>query len=305
MLVGLTPFMEQQAIWEQISNPSIDGGNWNAMGPTPNKIDYRPWTINIPTLRCPSDPGNGLPSLGRTNYGACLGDSSWLTAQQTHKDVSLEDNDASFASTYAQEAQASMRGFFRMYQASKFRDVLDGLSNTIAAGEMITYLGDSDVRGIVSRSGGGFDGHQEEIRDNPIICRPDIDAQRPSFWGSTADIDSDTPDFRRGYMWANAASVFCGTMTILPPNSEICGHDNSRRTTSTAPMSSQHQGGCHILMGDGAVKFITDSIEAGNSSAGNVWLGGVGVSAVGQKSPYGLWGALGTRAAKEVIEEEL
>uniref|UniRef100_UPI003563BA8C DUF1559 family PulG-like putative transporter n=1 Tax=Novipirellula sp. TaxID=2795430 RepID=UPI003563BA8C len=73
-----------------------------------------------------------------------------------------------------------------------------------------------------------------------------------------------------------------------------------------ATPSSRHQGGCHILMGDGAVKFITDSIEAGSSrntggGGAMVRLGGTGNAAPGQQSPYGLWGSLGTRASKEVI----
>jgi hypothetical protein len=58
-------------------------------------------------------------------------------------------------------------------------------------------------------------------------------------------------------------------------------------------------------MGDGAVKFITDSIEAGDNTVGNVWAGGTGDRRPGSISPYGLWGALGTSAHKEIIEEEL
>ena len=58
-------------------------------------------------------------------------------------------------------------------------------------------------------------------------------------------------------------------------------------------------------MTDGAIKFITDSIEAGDGRAGGVWLNGTGPQAPGSQSPYGLWGALGTRANKEVIEEEI
>ncbi|TWU46096.1 hypothetical protein Poly51_54910 [Rubripirellula tenax] len=67
-------------------------------------------------------------------------------------------------------------------------------------------------------------------------------------------------------------------------------------------MSSRHSGGVHVLMGDGAVKFITDSIEAGSRNAGMVWNGatGIGPRAPGKESPYGLWGALGTRANKEI-----
>ena len=52
-------------------------------------------------------------------------------------------------------------------------------------------------------------------------------------------------------------------------------------------------------MADGAVKFVTDSIEAGNDNAPVVTSANPG-----RPSPYGLWGALGTRASREVIEGE-
>ena len=63
-----------------------------------------------------------------------------------------------------------------------------------------------------------------------------------------------------------------------------------------------------MLMGDGAVKFITDSIEAGASRAtagtgAMVRLGGSGSASPGYMSPYGLWGALGTRANRETISD--
>ncbi len=57
-------------------------------------------------------------------------------------------------------------------------------------------------------------------------------------------------------------------------------------------------------MADGAVRYVTDSIEAGNSSAQSVAEGGTGGAAPGSRSPYGLWGALGTRAAKETINQD-
>jgi prepilin-type processing-associated H-X9-DG protein len=69
--------------------------------------------------------------------------------------------------------------------------------------------------------------------------------------------------------------------------------------------SSRHQGGAHILMGDGAVVFMTDSVEAGDSRQQMVFHNGSGASAPGAKSPYGLWGSLGTRASGETIEEQL
>jgi hypothetical protein len=58
-------------------------------------------------------------------------------------------------------------------------------------------------------------------------------------------------------------------------------------------------------MADGAVVFVTDSIEAGDSTNGTVIRSGTGNRAPGSKSPYGLWGALGTKASRETIEEQL
>ncbi len=90
--------------------------------------------------------------------------------------------------------------------------------------------------------------------------------------------------------------------TILPPNTELCVtfFDTGQGMLSA---SSRHQGGVHVLMGDGAVKFITDSIEAGNSSARTVQLSGTGTSSPGSIKPFGLWGSLGTKASSEVISE--
>ena len=97
--------------------------------------------------------------------------------------------------------------------------------------------------------------------------------------------------------------VFSTFNTIRPPNMELCLGDavNSPGVAST---SSRHQGGSHMLMADGAVKFFTDSMDAGDIHHGNIWLGGMNESVPGSASPYGTWGALGTRASREVIEQE-
>ncbi|MCM2369734.1 DUF1559 domain-containing protein [Aporhodopirellula aestuarii] len=303
MLVGITPFIEQQAIWEQISNPNNEGGTWPAMGPTPDTPAYEPWATTIPAFRCPSDPGKSLPgrgttnfALGRTNYAACLGDSTWMCSMYAHADIT-----GGTASEAAQHNRAAQRGFFKMFNnKGRFRDCLDGLSNTIAMGEIITYLRDKDIRGSIRRSGGGNDDSIASLRDNPELCRGKINPNKPQFWSANPDRDTRS----RGFRWADVSVMFSGAHTILPPNKELCGRQNFDDLVALGTMSSQHQGGCHVLMGDGAVKFITDSIEAGNSQAGNVWLNGTGAQAPGSKSPYGLWGALGTAASKETIEEE-
>ncbi len=309
MLVGITPFIEQQGLWSTISNPSqqrSDGGVqsplWSPMGPTPDQIQYVPWTTEIPTYRCPSDPGVGLPSLGRTNYAACVGDSSY----HSHYGP-FNDDRSEITTTRSQHANAAHRGFFQPLREARFRDILDGLSNTIAMGEIITDLGDSDSRANAPENGANTSAPGTVltgIRDNPDVCAQYKDPERPQFW-ATAYQRVTRANFGRGYRWADHGSLFSGCMTILSPNREICGPFNTLGTTCVATMSSRHQGGAHVLMGDGAVIFMTDSVESGTASAPNVWLNGTGGAAPGSQSPYGLWGSLGTRASAETIEEQL
>ena len=321
MLVGIIPFVEQQPLWEVISNPNDangdgvfspapfdaggNGGNngdFYAMGPTPDKRAYIPWVTEIVTYRCPSDPGTGLPAMGRTNYAACLGDSSDFTnvGFNIPGDITAQMNNG-----VSNRCRAAFRGFFRRQQRGRFRDVLDGLSNTIAMGEIATDLGDRDNRTIILEESSASIGTGDQVRDNPNLCLQAspvvIDPERPRFWmpGFTAVGASQG----RGYRWAEALPNYTCVQTISAPNRELCMRQNGGGR-GNATMSSRHPGGVHILMGDGAVKFVTDSIESGNQAIGNVWVGGAGASAPGSPSPYGLWGALGTAAVKEVIDGE-
>jgi prepilin-type processing-associated H-X9-DG protein len=313
-LVALTPFFEQQSLWEQISNPStvtVTGGPgsrtppWPAMGPAPFIDEYSPWLTEVPTLRCPSDPGYGLPGFGRTNYAACMGDSVWMMDQGPV----LINNGVVVRPTpdiHAREARAACRGAFVPRQKTRFRDVLDGLSNTVFGGEIATDLGDRDKRTAAS-----IRNETDHIRDEPDLCLHDgqVSSDRPQFWVNGAGGPTLAPsDQGRGFRWACGATVYTEFNTILPPNRELClGGDSNAGVDApgVACASSRHQGGTHILMGDGAVIFITDSIEAGSPHDPNVWFGGTDHSTPGSESPYGLWGAMGTRSSRENISEQL
>jgi prepilin-type N-terminal cleavage/methylation domain-containing protein/prepilin-type processing-associated H-X9-DG protein len=324
-LVGILPFMEQQALWEEVANPyvqTLGGGGtitYPAFAPSPNRNwNFRDaWHTSIPTLRCPSDPGVGLPSQGRTNYAACLGDSiDQAQAGVVHWKPPHNPPNGAEQSSQAQRARAACRGVFASHRETKFRDILDGLANTIMGGEITTDLGDRDVR-----TSGGLFGDYNSLRDDPTLGRApgNKDPERPQFWAAGVTTQVDGPSWEddsgdgRGYKWAGEGSMFTGFFTILPPNSETVyprhpngSHNwNPFNVPTMGSISSRHQGGAHILMADGAVKFITDSIEGGDITIGNVWQNGTGDSRAGSKSPYGLWGSLGSMAAKEVIEEEL
>ncbi len=298
-LVGLTPFMEQQALWEQISNPLDADGDasttndvFPSMGPNPTRslsdhasFRYQPFLTEVPTLRCPSDPGVGLPAQGRTNYTACQGDSSDRMHQGSENPFGVANDARAINTRHAQ------RGVFVPGERKQFRDILDGLSNTIAAGEIVTDLGDRDKRSHAARFstgklGSGIPGSLRAGK--ALFCRSFVDAQRPNFWAATgAQLHGGAED-RRGFKWAAGVPVFTGFNTILPPNSEICmAHHVSQE--GILPPGSRHQGGCHILLADGAVKFITDSIDSGNLESAMVANRG-GCRAAGSMSPFGLWG---------------
>ncbi len=314
-LVGLTAFFEQQGLWDQIRNPfqTVDSsGNtktYNPMGPWPgmplsahlSQGNYDPWLTEIPTLRCPSDPGVGLPASGRTNYAMCTGDSCDTGYGGALNRLTGMRQSGGTPPMY-QRVQASQRGAFAVQLDSKFRDVLDGLSNTIFMGEIATDLGDRDSRTHLLDSSINI----LNMGGN-IHCRQSLDPDRPQFWSSTPAPNrlAGSAEEKRGFKWSSLLPLYTQVLTILPPNSELCGNSNAVSIV-VAPPSSRHQGGCHILMGDGAVTFVTDSIEAGDVSRGQVGIHAQHTdpdSLPGIESPYGLWGALGTRASGEVLKD--
>ncbi|TWU32914.1 DUF1559 domain-containing protein [Novipirellula artificiosorum] len=302
--VALTPFVEQQALWEQISSPmnhpSGTPNPWPSMGPETGEESYTPWMTEMPTLRCPSDPGYGAPSMGRTNYAACLGDSIHYMDQGPLGILSDTTVTLSNLAAHGQQARAACRGAFISHDTTRFRDILDGLSSTVLLGEIATDLGDRDIRSIPAL---GNDSGTESVRDEPDLCQHEgfVDPSRPQFWIPGVPPNLAAVNAGRGFRWASSGAAYNAVNTILPPNRELCFDGPTASSTGTATISSRHQGGAHLVMGDGAVVFITDSIECGDIHHGNVWLSGTGKSRPGSKSPYGLWGALGTRASKEVI----
>ncbi|WP_442505366.1 DUF1559 domain-containing protein [Novipirellula sp. SH528] len=309
-LVGVLPFVEQQAMWESISNPSqettpgtsMPGGvannTWPAMGPVPWASQYKPWATELPAYRCPSDPSVSIGTgTGFTNYGFCFGDGVQFVNNGGYNDWGNIDNDnnngnGNNQTWVATRARAANRGMFWARHTTRFRDVLDGLSNTIAMGEIVTSMGQKEIiADIRSNTTGGGD----KIVREPGVCllpAQGIDPERPQFY------TGGTPTVPRGTRWGDGRANYSGMNTIFAPNKPSCsdGGDNTRGIYSPA---SRHQGGCHVLMGDGAVKFITESIEAGDSTHATVERDSANGAPAGSKSPFGLWGALGTRASKE------
>jgi prepilin-type processing-associated H-X9-DG protein len=86
---------------------------------------------------------------------------------------------------------------------------------------------------------------------------------------------------------------FGGFTTNAPPNAPSCAWNNHDAQNGLYPPSSRHTGGVNVAMGDGSVRFITDGINVGNLSSAATGLNG--------PSPFGVFGALGTRSSGEAV----
>lgn len=281
-LVPILPHIEQQALWEQISTAGIfNAVQYNAMGPMTWSLNYTPWRSTVETYRCPSDPATRLPhSWGTNNYSACVGDCIMETVYGGISRGGKVEN---------ANAKKCLRGIFEPRHFTNFSNILDGASNTIAVGEIVI---DSGAREIISQPAR----FNESFVDNPKLCYTTNVTLRPKHWdpGVNLGVDGD----RRGRRWQDSLPMYTSVNTVRPPNQESCLTFDSDGAEGTYTMASRHLGGCHVLFGDGAVKFITESVDAGNQSIGNIPRPG---SIDGQPSPYGIWGAMGTKSAREQI----
>jgi len=265
---------------------------YTSMGPAPSITSYTPWENEITTFRCPSDPGQGMPSMGRTNYAACLGDAIEGLGEGLWRYEASK-----WSPSGKEQMRATGRGMFIPRMITSFDDVKDGLSTTIMLGEIATHLGDNDVRTVPSMNNGWSGGVLDDVR----ICQAQIDPMRPMFWFAAGNIAlPGNVSQGRGYRWADSNGLMTGCNTILPPNSELCFGGNAA-STGTLTFSSRHRGGTHAAMGDGSIHFLTDSIDCG-SLGGTVTLKGTGPLAPDSPSVFGLWGALGTRDQGELVD---
>jgi len=268
-LVLLLPYFEQSPLYNQISGTMTIGAT--TFQPFGDNCDdgslYSPWKYDIPAFTCPSSP-NVKHYLSLIHYGFSAGDSAWWATPYL-----------SFA-----DARNRVRGPFGFQTNKRIADLSDGTSNTILMGEQTTSRGGRDALGGVLR------GQGNGVVDNPASCLLLANRSTGEFNGTG------TVSTSRGSRWCNGVIAYATVNTILPPNSPACTVGADFREAGQFPVQSRHTGGAHVLLGDGAVRFVSDNIDAGNLSVQDVR------TATG-RSPYGVWGSLGSIAGGETVGE--
>ena len=184
----------------------------------------------------------------------------------------------SVGDTMNDNAYGETRGVFAGQRWRRFADITDGLSNTIALAERAISNGDNKILG------GTTYGTASGMDTNPTLCL----ATRGTNGLYASGI---TVSYGTGRYWGDGRPNWCGVTTVLPPNSPSC-RSNEDYHWGIWSASSYHPGGANGLMTDGSVHFFSETINTGNLSAAQVSSG---------PSPYGVWGALGSRNGGETV----
>lgn len=266
--IGLLPFIEQTAMYEliQAGDPTIPiapGGPqaWGGFGP---------WNNSPDAVRCPSDP-NSTPGGRLNTYSFSVGDQA----------EGVRDNQTN-------------RGLFAFRRGVRFRDITDGLSNTVMMSERLIRQGPSGQNAVPA----GFrqvdylvnTAQVPGVQDTPNLCLATI-LQR---WYAEG-----TPlNGRTGISWQDGQTHYVGFNTILQPNSPSCFDRGAwgDQLGVVLPPTSRHTGGVNVVLADASVQFITDSVDNGDLTLPSPRSNNSG------PSPYGVWGAMGSRNGSETFE---
>ena len=97
-----------------------------------------------------------------------------------------------------------------------------------------------------------------------------------------------------GWWWAFGRPNLIGFNTIMPPNGPTCTFETGNGIHTAR---SYHPGGVSVVMLDSSVRLISPNIDAGTRTSERTYT-------TSGASPYGVWGALGTRASAEQFSND-
>lgn len=274
--VSLLPYLEQATLYNQITaanattTPRIPEGGpapWSGTAPAPAQ-----YTQRFAGFLCPTDPGI-VSVRGNNSYAFSRGDYVGLDSG-TGRDA------------------LNVNGLFCLRRCFSIRDITDGTSNTLALSERMMasfgiggnaspFIGQGIITGVTN------------ITTNPGSC---IAAAAPIRAGNRYSSGAGIKG-RFSSIWCDGQPEINSFYSVTPPNGPSCINDANGNADGAVGMfaaSSYHTGGAQVLLADGSVRFISENIDTGNLAVSTT---------LGGRSPYGVWGALGTKAGGETVGE--
>lgn len=268
-LVALTPFLEASDFFETISSEqTFAGQTYPPMGPAPWVKEYPPWHTPTPQFWCPSDRSRqSADHVPATNYAFCIGD----IAREIH-------------------APAQTRGMFAPGRTTTIDELTDGLANTIAMSEIAVKREREVIGQIAIEQPAGF-------LTKPWGCYGTLEDSHRAQYRASVPLST----AGRGANWIDGSASNSLFNTILPPNGPSCAVGDAIATDGIYSAGSDHNDGVNVLMADGRVRFVSESIDRGPEDASVAVTGNDDPENV--PSPFGVWGALGSRSGGEQMED--
>jgi prepilin-type N-terminal cleavage/methylation domain-containing protein len=255
VLAQLNPYLEQTAIYNRMN---LDEPTYSLPSLTVLPDNQFAVQQTVKLFLCPSDKmqpvggGYGVPVFGPVNYCACIG--SGTTAG---------------GPPYGSPWDAD--GVFRAAVSGTFAEITDGLSNTAAFSE--STLGEGPTMAF-----GPIPGSIQKVYANVAPPLTPAACDGANVW------NVEQP---RGYLWASGEIRCASYNHFYPPNAPkydcvanlITPGQQQYTAVGLKAARSNHPGGVNLLLTDGAVRFVSNGIQADT------------------------WKALSTRAGGEVLAD--
>lgn len=175
----------------------------------------------IPVFLCPSDGNGSMAPWGPTNYRSCNG-STW--------------------------SGRAGNGMFGQNSSTRFVDVRDGLSNTAMFSERVRGTWNAqlqDIQADVYNLAGAW---------TEALFRQACSRLTPQQAASYRH------DMDGGQTWLEGNMNWTRYNHLLPPNRIACKNGITWNGVAM-PASSRHAGGVTVLWGDGAVRFVSATVD--------------------------------------------
>jgi prepilin-type N-terminal cleavage/methylation domain-containing protein/prepilin-type processing-associated H-X9-DG protein len=239
-LAQLTPFLEQTNVYNalDLTYPLYGGGTVQPQA-VPFPANRPACAAVVPTFLCPADEVRVvIPGQGPSNYVACSGSNASGDA--------LVGNGLFYGVNLDLAKNAGV----------KVMSVSDGLSNTVAFSETTLGPGGPDQAGTTG--------------DVRLVYKQLATSGTLTTDGCRASTILKTD---RGALWADGAYNCTLYNHVLPPNSpemDCVRHANPAWKAAR----SRHEGGVNVLLGDGSVRFVRDTVDLATWQAAGTREGG-------------------------------